>query len=231
MAETSAIVSHPGPCPSTRSWPSGGHPYRGLDESQVVAPPKCGPNRLAEAKAKSILHRRQQFKSLIVGLLAVAAFVSIAFGEWLDAGAIGGVILINAAIGFFMELKAVRSMEALRRMERITARVRRGGRVLEISAADLVCGDVVLVEGGDIVSADMRSSRPPSSRRIRPHRRRPVTKSVEPLSEDAVLGDRRTCSSRYGTHRGSSRPSPPLVEHRTQPHQRPRRAGRKRHTA
>lgn len=197
MAETSAIVSHPWALSVDEVL---AHlevtPYRGLDESQVVARRlKYGPNRLAEAKAKSILHIAvNQFKSLIVGLLAVAAFVSIAFGEWLDAGAIGGVILINAAIGFFMELKAVRSMEALRRMERITARVRRGGRVLEISAADLVCGDVVLVEGGDIVSADMRlikASKLQADESVLTGESVPVTKSVEPLSEDAVLGDRR----------------------------------------
>jgi Ca2+-transporting ATPase len=196
MADTPTAVSHPW----ARSVEDvlgrfGTNVERGLDESQVGRLlMEYGPNRLQQAKAKSLVGILvNQFKSLIVVLLAVAAIVSLAFREWLDAGAIGGVILINAAIGFFMELKAVRGMEALRRMERVTARVRRNGQVMEISAADLVCGDIVLVEGGDIISADMRlikASKLQADESVLTGESVPVGKSVEPLDEDAVLGDR-----------------------------------------
>jgi len=104
-----------------------------------------GPNLLRQVEPKSMWQiLAHQFKSLIVILLAVAAILSLAFSEWIDALAIGGVIVINTGIGLFMELKAVRSMESLRRTERITARVRRAGQVMEIQAHDLVPGDIAL---------------------------------------------------------------------------------------
>ena len=168
---------------------------RGLDKSRIrQLRTRYGANRLKEAETKSVLHIFvDQFKSLIVVLLGVATIISMAFGEWLDAGAIGGVIIINAAIGFFMELKALRSMEALRKMERVTARVRRNGHVSEISAAELVCGDIVILEGGDIVSADMRlikASKLQADESVLTGESVPVAKSVEPLADDALLGDR-----------------------------------------
>ncbi|HQA91816.1 MAG TPA: cation-transporting P-type ATPase, partial [Sedimentisphaerales bacterium] len=131
---------------------------RGLDADQVRRlREQYGPNLLRQVERKSVwqilIH---QFKSLIMLLLAGAAILSLAFGDWVDALAIGGVIVINVGIGLFMELKAVRSMEALRRLERVTARVRRAGQVIEVRAQELVPGDIVLIEGGDLVSADMR---------------------------------------------------------------------------
>ncbi len=118
---------------------------------------RFGPNLLMEEKQKSTLMIFvQQFKSLIMVLLAAAAGLSFAFGDLLEGFAIIVVILINALIGFFTELKAIRSMEALKKLTSVTTRVKRDGRVLEIQARDLVPGDIVLLEGGDIVSADLR---------------------------------------------------------------------------
>ena len=90
----------------------------GLKKRQVRALLKrYGPNRLRKAEKKSVLQiLLNQVKSLIVILLAIAAALSLIFQEWMDGLAITGVIAINTAIGFFMELKAVRSMEALREM-------------------------------------------------------------------------------------------------------------------
>lgn len=155
---------------------------------------RYGPNQLRQVKAKSavqiLLH---QLKSLIVVLLGVAAVLSFAFHDWLDGFAIVGVIVINTAIGFFMELKAVRSMEALHRLERITAKVRRDGQVQEVAAHDLVPGDIVLLEGGDLVSADMRlltAAKLQVDESALTGESVPVSKQTDPIEEQAVLGDR-----------------------------------------
>ncbi len=167
----------------------------GLDKRQVKSLLKLyGPNRLREAEKKSaakILFN--QVKSLIVILLAVAAVLSLAFQEWMDGIAIACVIAINAAIGFFMELKAVRSMEALHRMERITARVRRSGKVEQVQARELVPGDIVLIEGGDIVSVDMRlvtAAKLEADESVLTGESVPAGKQTKSVDESASLGDR-----------------------------------------
>ena len=133
-------------------------PTRGLDPADVPARRRRhGANVLREAKRESawrILVR--QFESLLVLLLVAAAGISFAFGQWHEGVAVAVVIAINAAIGFATELRAVRSMEALRRLGTATTRVRRGGRLHELPAAELVVGDVVAIEAGDLVSADLR---------------------------------------------------------------------------
>jgi len=116
-----------------------------------------GPNLLMEEKKKSALAIfARQFKSLIMVLLAAAAVLSYAFGDLLEALAIVVVILINALIGFFTELQAIRSMESLKKLTSVTTRVRRAGVLTEVHARDIVPGDIVVLEGGDIVSADLR---------------------------------------------------------------------------
>ena len=117
----------------------------------------AGSNALAVSKPRSPwLILLAQFKSLIVGLLAVAVMIAIAFGSWVEAIAITAVILINTLIGFFTEWRATKSMEALRQLTCVHVTVRRDGRVQRLPAAQLVPDDIVLVEGGDIVAADMR---------------------------------------------------------------------------
>ncbi|MBN2317383.1 MAG: HAD-IC family P-type ATPase [Sedimentisphaerales bacterium] len=167
----------------------------GLSQSDVTERrKKYGVNRLRETKKKSPwLILIEQLKSLIVLLLAVAAVLSAVFHEWMDAGAIAAVIIINTMIGFVMELKAVRSMESLRRIDRITARVRRDGRVQEIAARDLVPGDVVVLEGGDIVSADMRLARISKlqvDESVLTGESMPVGKQITPVDKDAPLAER-----------------------------------------
>ncbi len=99
---------------------------------------------------------RNQFESPVVGLLAAAAVVSFLFGEWKESGAIAVVLLINGLIGFSTEVRALRSMEALRGLGNVTTRVKRDGRSTVVSAERLVPGDIVLLEGGDVVTADLR---------------------------------------------------------------------------
>jgi Ca2+-transporting ATPase len=116
-----------------------------------------GPNLLSrrrQAVASHIL--AHQFASPVVVLLAIAAAVSLAYGEVVEALAIGAVLVVNAAIGFVTEIRAVRSMEALRQLGTVTTRVRRDGRMMVLPAQDLVPGDIVILEGGDIVTADLR---------------------------------------------------------------------------
>jgi Ca2+-transporting ATPase len=168
---------------------------RGLDESEVKARRKrYGTNRLRQAKQKSVWAiLAHQFRSLIVLLLAVGAAVSFLFGDWVEGAAISAVIAINAAIGFITELHAIRSMEALRHMGQVKARVRRRGRAQEIPAAELVPGDVIVLERGDIVTADLRllrASKLQADESALTGESVPVEKNIERLEPDVLLGER-----------------------------------------
>lgn len=118
---------------------------------------RFGPNQLRQQKPASAMRLlAHQFRSLIVWLLAVAAGFSLLVGDLVEAAAIATVLLLNAAIGFVTELRAARSMEALQRLADVLTRVRRDGATRMIDARALVPGDVVLLEGGDVVTADLR---------------------------------------------------------------------------
>jgi Ca2+-transporting ATPase len=91
-----------------------------------------------------------------VFLLLFAAAMSFWFKEWLDGFAILTVLLINAAIGFFMEYKARLSMVALRKLSSIPAKLVRGGRLREVNSDEIVPGDLLFIESGDLIPADGR---------------------------------------------------------------------------
>jgi Ca2+-transporting ATPase len=174
----------------------GVNPENGLRSDEVKKRRKrYGPNRLREAKKKSVwLILANQFKSLIILLLAGASLLSFAFSQWMEGLAIACVILINAGIGFFTELKAVRSMEALQKMGSITAKVRRDGEVREIDAVDIVPGDILTLEGGDLVAADARvilASKLQADESTLTGESLPVSKRTGPVEKDAPLADRR----------------------------------------
>ncbi|MGK0188574.1 MAG: Ca2+-transporting ATPase [Verrucomicrobiales bacterium] len=97
-----------------------------------------------------------QFQSLVVWILVAAAILSGIFSDWIECAAIIAVLLINALIGFVTELKAVRSMDALRRLTDVMATVRRDGGLVRMSAKQIVPGDIVILDAGDIVPADLR---------------------------------------------------------------------------
>ncbi len=116
-----------------------------------------GPNRLESRGTKNAaVILLDQFKSLIFLLLAAAATASFLVSEPVQGAAIVVAILINAAIGFVTEWRAVRSMEALRRLEQLEARVIRDGETRTVPADELVPGDIVPLEAGDVVPADLR---------------------------------------------------------------------------
>lgn len=153
-----------------------------------------GPNRLVERRrvpAASVLVR--QFRSMVVALLTAAAVAALVFGELAEASAIAVVIVLNTAIGFATELRAVRSMEALRQMGRATTRVRREGRALAVAADDLVPGDLVLLEAGDVVTADLRlveASRLQANESQLTGESLPVDKGTDAVAESAPLPER-----------------------------------------
>ena len=97
-----------------------------------------------------------QFQSLVVALLVVAAGLAFYFGELEEGSAIVGVLALNTLIGFVTEIRAVRSIEALRVLGTRSARVCRGGRTHLIPAERLVPGDIVLLDAGDVITADLR---------------------------------------------------------------------------
>jgi P-type Ca2+ transporter type 2C len=98
----------------------------------------------------------EQFKSFIIYILLFAVVFSIVIGEYVDSILILAILLANALIGFFQELNAYRSLEALKKIAALHATVLRGGERVIIDAADLVPGDIILLTAGDKVPADAR---------------------------------------------------------------------------
>lgn len=116
-----------------------------------------GENRLSEAPPRSPLAvLLVQFKNVLILVLAAAAVIAGVAGDLKNATVILTVIILNAALGFYQEYRAERSLLALRRMLPRKARVRRDGAVQEIPAQAVVPGDILLVEAGDKVAADGR---------------------------------------------------------------------------
>lgn len=116
-----------------------------------------GPNEFKEKKNRSpILIFLAQFKSALVYILILALLISYFLGELIDAYIILAVILINSFIGFFQEYKAERALNALKKMIVPFAKVYREGQLVNLKAQLLVPGDVILLESGDRIPADVR---------------------------------------------------------------------------
>jgi Ca2+-transporting ATPase len=116
-----------------------------------------GPNELPEASPPSPwLIFGAQFFSIIIWVLIGAAVISGLLGEWLDALAILAIVFLNAVLGFIQEYRAERSLAALKTLSVTYARVLRGGEWRSVPSGELVVGDVVSVEAGDRVPADLR---------------------------------------------------------------------------
>ncbi len=163
------------------------------DEKAKERLERFGLNSITEAKSITAFEILvNQFKSPIVFLLLFAAALSFWFKEWLDGSAILLVLFINAAIGFYMEIKARKSMLALKKLSSIPAKVLRNGKLNEINSENIVPGDMIFAEAGDMISADgriCRSSQLLIDESALTGESVPVEKNTNILPSETVLGD------------------------------------------
>ncbi|MEO1191569.1 MAG: cation-transporting P-type ATPase [Pseudomonadota bacterium] len=155
-----------------------------------------GPNRLPEAKrAGPVIRFLRQFHNLLIYVLLAAGFVTALLGHFVDTGVILAVVLVNAIIGFVQEGKAEQALSAIRDMLAPDAQVLRQGRRATVPAEALVPGDVVLLEPGDRVPADLRLLSVNGLRMqeaVLTGESVAVEKATQPVAADAALGDRRS---------------------------------------
>lgn len=154
-----------------------------------------GPNEL---QMPSQVHPLQilfnQFKSFIIYILLFAVVASLLIGEYVDTLIILAILLANAAIGYYQELGAKRSLEALKRISTLQARVLRAGRILQLPARELVAGDLIELQAGDRVPADVRiveAVRLQAEEAALTGESLPVDKHAEVIAGEVPLGDRR----------------------------------------
>lgn len=176
---------------------------RGLSTTEAATRLKrFGPNKLHRRKPASVLTILfHQFASVIVWLLAAAAAISLFLGETAECVAISVVLVLNGGLGFVTELRAASSMEALLRMAQVRTRVRRAGRDRMIDAREVVPGDVIVLEAGDIVTADLRlfaSSGLAADESVLTGEALPIEKTTQPVAQDSRIDDRR-CMAFKGT--------------------------------
>ncbi len=172
-------------------------PVRGLVSSDVNERRLAfGANAIQEIRPRPAWRMLvDQFASLVIGLLAVAAAVAWATGDLLEAIAILVVLVINASVGFATEWQAGRALDALRRQARTITRVRRDGVEKTIDAEELVPGDIVVLNAGDRVPADARlleAARLQVEESALTGESATVEKGVEPVTVDTSLTERRS---------------------------------------
>jgi magnesium-transporting ATPase (P-type) len=163
---------------------------------------RYGPNRLPKSRRRSAWQRfLQQFRNLFIYVLLGAALISLLLDHLVDTVVILAVVLINAAIGFLQEGRAEAALDAIRAMIDPRATVIRGASRRTVSADEIVPGDLVVIEAGDRVPADLRLLR---QRNLRIAEAAltgesvAVEKQAEPVAADSALGDRR-CMAYSGT--------------------------------
>ena len=155
-----------------------------------------GPNRLPEAQARGPLFRLlRQFNNVLIYVLIAAAIVTGALQHWVDTGVILAVVLANATIGFLQEGKAEAALAAIRTLLAPRAAVLRDGRRQSVEGAAIVPGDIVLLEAGDKVPADLRVLEArglAAQEAILTGESVPVEKGTGPVAAQAPLGDRQS---------------------------------------
>ena len=171
-------------------------PANGLTDDEVARRrAEYGPNELTRRAGRGPLRTfLLQFHQPLVYILLAAAGVTLSLGEYIDGGVILGVVLVNAIVGFLQEYRAAKAIDALARAMTATATVRRGGRTVRVPSPDLVPGDVVLLQSGDQVPADLRFVRVRDLRCAEAAltgESVPVEKAVAVVPADTPLADRR----------------------------------------
>ena len=174
---------------------------------------RFGPNELLERGRKSTWRLlAEQFTNTMIIVLIIAALVTAAIGDLKDTVVILAIVLLNGVIGFIQEYRADQAMAALKQMTSPTARVVRNGQVIVIPASELVPGDLVVLETGDIVAADLRLSEAVALRineAALTGESEPASKTVGALPDvsDALLADQRNMAFKgtavtYGRGKG-----------------------------
>src|SRR4249920_1546016 len=175
----------------------------GLDAGEVASRlKKYGSNRLPEGtKRGAFIRFLSQFNNVLVYVLLAAGFTKLMLNLWVDAAIIFGVVILNALLGFVQEGKAEKALDSIRNMLSAEARTVRGGETRLIAAEQLVPGDVVLLESGDKIPADLRLI---DAKNLRTEEAAltgesvPADKSTGAVSTNATVGDRE-CMAFSGT--------------------------------
>ena len=170
-------------------------PAKGLNAGEASQRlTKYGLNRLPEGKQQSLFMKfLQQFNNILVYVLLGAGFVKMMVGLWLDSAIILSVVILNALLGFIQEGKAEKALDSIRNMLSAEARTLRGGETRLIPSEELVPGDVVLLESGDKVPADLRLV---EVKNLRTEEAAltgesvPIDKTTNAVSDKATIGDR-----------------------------------------
>ena len=158
-----------------------------------------GPNKLVEGKKKTFLGRFiEQLKDIMIIVLIIAAIVSFIIAKMegssiTESLVIFAVVILNALLGVFQESKAEKAIDALKKMSAPFIKVRRNGKVESVKTEDLVVGDIVLIEAGDFVPADMRIIENNSLKveeAALTGESVPVEKDIAAIEKDVALGDR-----------------------------------------
>jgi magnesium-transporting ATPase (P-type) len=178
------------------------------DEEAARRLEEHGPNLLEVDEPPSALTiLLRQFRSPLITILLIAAVVTIVIDEYIDAAVIAAVLVLNAVVGFTQERKADRSVRSLMQLAAPHSMVQRDGRRLEVDSADLVPGDVVLLESGTRVPADLRLLSTTAlhvDESLLTGESLPVTKTTAPVRERSLAGDR-LCVAHMGSVVASGR--------------------------
>ncbi len=156
-----------------------------------------GPNELKEKKKVSPLKIFiKQFDSIVIWILIGATLISAFLEEYIDAMVIGVILVLIAVLGFFQEYRAEKSIEALKKLSSLKATVLRNGKKLEISAKEIVPGDIIMLQSGSKVPADARlleSINLKVQEAILTGESQPVSKSLDAVGEKSILAERKCC--------------------------------------
>ncbi|CAG9256920.1 putative cation-transporting ATPase F [Paraburkholderia unamae] len=170
-------------------------PSQGLDAQDAASRlGTYGPNLLPQGKKSGPLARLlAQFNNVLIYVLLAAGFIKLMLNLWLDASIIFAVVILNSLLGFLQEGRAEKALDSIRNMLSAEARVLRGGAVRLVPADEVVPGDIVLLESGDRIPADIRLV---EARNLRTEEAAltgesvPAEKSTAVMPAQATVGDR-----------------------------------------